>query len=63
MAGIGIQQGLIILVVLIMIRFPIDARRVGRDRPTSWRAQLYSLYLALVLISVSAPIYNALSFP
>ena len=55
MTGIGIQQGFVALFVLIMIRFHVDVRRIGRHQQTSWQPQLYSLYIVMVLITVSIP--------
>ncbi|KAH6687225.1 RTA1 like protein-domain-containing protein [Plectosphaerella plurivora] len=52
MAGIGVQQGILLLFLLIMIKFNINVHQQGLDRPTSWRRLLYSLYIVLALISI-----------
>jgi len=55
MGGIGLQQGFLLLFVLVMIKFHVDVRQVGRRHASSWRGQLYSLYIALALITVGVP--------
>ncbi|PMD41357.1 RTA1 domain-containing protein, partial [Hyaloscypha variabilis F] len=52
MAGIGIQQACLLLFVILIIRFHRDVRKVGLARPTSWKPQLYTLYVVLTLISI-----------
>jgi hypothetical protein len=53
MGGIGLQQFFVCLFVLVMVKFHADVRRTGHQRITSWRRQLFSIYFALALITVS----------
>jgi len=53
MGGIGLQQVFVCLFVLVMAKFHAEVRRTGHQRTTSWRRQLFSLYFALALITVS----------
>jgi RTA1 like protein len=53
MGGIGLQQGFLLLFVLLMVRFHVDVQRIGRSRTASWRPLLYAQYIALTLITVS----------
>jgi hypothetical protein len=55
MAGIGVQQACLLLFVIVMIRFQRDVRQVGLARITSWKPQLYTLYVVLALITVRIP--------
>lgn len=53
MGGIGLQQFFVCLFVIVMVKFHADVRQTGNQRNTSWRPQLFSLYFALALITVS----------
>ncbi|KAH7354524.1 RTA1 domain-containing protein [Plectosphaerella cucumerina] len=52
MGGIGAQQGFLLLFLLIMVKFNVNIRQQGIDRPTSWQRLLNSLYAVLALITI-----------
>lgn len=67
MAGVGVQQGFIVLFSVVAVRFhyhALQTERQGTMLPgrKGWRMILYALYATLLLISVSSrlPTYNCL---
>ncbi|KFY22835.1 hypothetical protein V493_06293 [Pseudogymnoascus sp. VKM F-4281 (FW-2241)] len=51
MTGIGVQQGVLLAFVALMITFHVRVLREGKHHETRWQPLLYTLYAALALIS------------
>lgn len=56
MSGIGVQQGVLLAFIGLMITFHVRALREGKTHDTRWQPLLYALYGALTLITVRAPL-------
>lgn len=52
MSGIGVQQGVLLAFLALMITFHVRALREGKTHDTRWQPLIYTLYGALILISV-----------
>ena len=52
MTGIGVQQGVLLAFTGLMITFHVRALREGKTHATSWKPLIYTLYGALILISI-----------
>ena len=54
-AGIGLQEGFILLFCVLAVNFHRRMNHVENVRETNWRPQLYVEYAVLMLITVSTP--------
>ncbi|KFZ10962.1 hypothetical protein V501_04960 [Pseudogymnoascus sp. VKM F-4519 (FW-2642)] len=52
MSGIGVQQGVLLAFIGLMITFHVRALREGKTHATRWQPLVYTLYGALILISI-----------
>lgn len=52
MTGIGVQQGVLLAFTGLMITFHVRALREGKIHDTRWQPLIYTLYGALILISI-----------
>ena len=52
MAGVGVQEGFVLLFSILAARFHIKVRQIETGRSTHWKGMLYVVYATLTLITV-----------